>query len=118
VVRWLPRSQRPERSRRAIERAFGGVPGRFAGIAFGPITGGVCSRLFVQPELQGCDGWCGRLLDPDQELHILGQSRLVSSPAGLLGNATFTPGAPEPFQSWTYHNQDTGLLSVKVQRNF
>jgi hypothetical protein len=34
------------------------------------------------------------------------------------GFATFTPGAPQPIQTWTYKNQDTVSLNVRVQRNF
>ncbi len=34
------------------------------------------------------------------------------------GFATFTPGAPQPIQTWTYKNQDTLSLNVRVQRNF
>jgi Porin subfamily len=37
---------------------------------------------------------------------------------GFSGTATFTPGAPQPVQTWTYHNQDTAYLNVRVQRNF
>jgi hypothetical protein len=37
---------------------------------------------------------------------------------GFTGSATFTPGAPQPTQVWTYHNQDTAYLNVRVQRNF
>jgi hypothetical protein len=37
---------------------------------------------------------------------------------GFSGSATFTPGAPQPIQTWTYRNQDTLSLNVRVQRNF
>src|SRR5260370_10811626 len=34
------------------------------------------------------------------------------------GTAFFSPGAPQPQQTWTYHNQDTMSVNVRVQRNF
>ena len=37
---------------------------------------------------------------------------------GFSGFASFSPGAPQPVQTWTYHNQDTAFLAVRVQRNF
>ena len=37
---------------------------------------------------------------------------------GFSGFSTFTPGAPQPTQAWTFHNQDTLSLNVRVQRNF
>jgi hypothetical protein len=37
---------------------------------------------------------------------------------GFSGNSIFTPGAPQPIQLWTYHNQDTLSLNVRVARVF
>ena len=37
---------------------------------------------------------------------------------GFTGFATFTPGAPQPAQTWTYKDQNTAYLNVRVQRNF
>jgi Porin subfamily len=37
---------------------------------------------------------------------------------GFTGSATFSPGAPQPTQTWNYKNQDTLSLNVRVQRNF
>ncbi len=34
------------------------------------------------------------------------------------GTAVFTPGAPQPTQTWTYHNQDTLSFNVRVARVF
>jgi hypothetical protein len=34
------------------------------------------------------------------------------------GSSVFSPGAPQPVQTWTFHNQDTLSLNVRVQRNF
>jgi hypothetical protein len=34
------------------------------------------------------------------------------------GTAFFSPGAPQPQQTWTYHNQDTVSFNVRAQRNF
>ncbi|HLG85021.1 MAG TPA: porin [Bradyrhizobium sp.] len=36
----------------------------------------------------------------------------------MSGTAFFSPGAPQPAQTWTFHNQDTMALNVRVQRNF
>jgi hypothetical protein len=30
----------------------------------------------------------------------------------------FSPGAPQPTQAWTFHDQDTASFNVRVQRNF
>jgi hypothetical protein len=34
------------------------------------------------------------------------------------GFATFSPGAPQPIQTLTFANQNTGYVNVRVQRNF
>jgi hypothetical protein len=34
------------------------------------------------------------------------------------GTATFSPGAPQPVQALTFHDQSTGYVNVRVQRNF
>jgi hypothetical protein len=34
------------------------------------------------------------------------------------GTSTFSPGAPQPSQAWTFRDQDTMTLNVRVQRNF
>jgi Porin subfamily len=34
------------------------------------------------------------------------------------GSSIFTPGAPQPIQVWTYHNQDTLSLNVRIGRVF
>ena len=37
---------------------------------------------------------------------------------GFSGSAFFSPGAPQPTTTWTYHNQDTVSFNVRAQRNF
>jgi hypothetical protein len=37
---------------------------------------------------------------------------------GFTGSATFSPGAPQPTQTWTYKDQDTAYVNVRAQRNF
>jgi hypothetical protein len=32
--------------------------------------------------------------------------------------STFSPGAPQPTQTWTFKDQNTAYLNVRVQRNF
>jgi hypothetical protein len=34
------------------------------------------------------------------------------------GFSTFSPGAPQPLQPWTFHDQSTLAVNVRVQRNF
>jgi hypothetical protein len=34
------------------------------------------------------------------------------------GVSTFSPGAPQPTQAWTFHDQSTASFNVRVQRNF
>ncbi len=36
----------------------------------------------------------------------------------FTGFSTFSPGAPQPIQPWTFHDQNTLSLNVRVQRNF
>ena len=36
----------------------------------------------------------------------------------FAGSAVFSPGSGQPFQNWTYADQDTLSLNVRVQRNF
>jgi hypothetical protein len=55
---------------------------------------------------------------PVKNLTFSGELGYVHLQQGFSGSATFTPGAPQPTQTWTYHNQDTAYLNVRVQRNF
>jgi hypothetical protein len=34
------------------------------------------------------------------------------------GGATFSPGAPQPVQTWTFKDQNTVSFNVRAQRNF
>jgi Porin subfamily len=34
------------------------------------------------------------------------------------GSSVFSPGAPQPVQAWTFHDQSTAALNFRVQRNF
>lgn len=45
----------------------------------------------------------------------LGWAHLQQS---FSGSATFSPGPPQPIQTWKYRNQDTAFLEARVQRNF
>jgi hypothetical protein len=36
----------------------------------------------------------------------------------LGGGATFSPGAPQPVQTWTFKDQNTVSFNVRAQRNF
>jgi hypothetical protein len=36
----------------------------------------------------------------------------------FVGFSTFGPGAPQPTQAWTFHDQSTLAVNVRVQRNF
>ena len=38
--------------------------------------------------------------------------------SSMSGFSTFSPGAPQPTQTWTFKDQDTMALNVRVQRNF
>jgi Porin subfamily len=55
---------------------------------------------------------------PVKNLTFSGEVGWVHLQQGFTGSATFTPDAPQPTQVWTYHNQDTAYLNVRVQRNF
>jgi hypothetical protein len=37
---------------------------------------------------------------------------------GFTGTSTFSPGAPQPVQAFTFHSQDTVSFNVRAQRNF
>jgi hypothetical protein len=37
---------------------------------------------------------------------------------GFGGFATFSPGAPQPVQTWTFKDQNTVSFNVRAQRNF
>jgi hypothetical protein len=38
--------------------------------------------------------------------------------SSMSGFATFSPGAPQPTQTWFFKDQDTAYLNMRVQRNF
>jgi hypothetical protein len=56
----------------------------------------------------------------DREQSPLGTTELgwMHLQQGFSGSATFSPGAPQQTQTWTYRNQDSAFLSLRAQRNF
>jgi hypothetical protein len=55
---------------------------------------------------------------PVKNLTFSAELGFIGLKQGFSGSATFSPGAPQPTQVWTYHDQDTAYLNVRVQRNF
>ena len=55
---------------------------------------------------------------PDARMAISAEAIWTHLNTGFSGNATFTPGAPQPIQLWTYHNQDTLSFNVRIARAF
>jgi porin-like protein len=55
---------------------------------------------------------------PVKNLTFSAELGFIGLKQGFSGSAVFSPGAPQPTQTWTYHDQDTAYLNVRVQRNF
>jgi hypothetical protein len=72
-----------------------------------------CNPNFSVSELGTVTRWT-----PVKNLTFSAEAMWFHLNQGFSGSATFSPGAPQPTQSWTYKNQDTLSLNVRVQRNF
>jgi len=55
---------------------------------------------------------------PVKNLTFSGEFGFIGLHQNFTGAATFSPGAPQPIQTWTFHDQSTAYLNVRVQRNF
>jgi hypothetical protein len=55
---------------------------------------------------------------PVKNLTFSGEVLYTNLDQKLSGFSTFTPGAPQPTQAWTFHDQSTLALNVRIQRNF
>ena len=86
--------------------AYGaGVPGR--GLTYN------CDPNFDVAQIGQVTRWT-----PVKNLTFSAETMWTHLHTAFSGFATFTPGAPQPIQTWTYKNQDTLSLNVRVQRNF
>jgi Porin subfamily len=55
---------------------------------------------------------------PVKNLTFSGEVLYTNLDQKFSGFSTFTPGAPQPTQAWTFHDQSTLALNLRVQRNF
>jgi hypothetical protein len=55
---------------------------------------------------------------PVKNFTFSGEVGFIALHQGFSGTATFSPGAPQPVQTLTFHDQSTAYLNVRVQRNF
>ncbi|WP_407174907.1 porin [Bradyrhizobium sp. STM 3562] len=82
------------------------VPGR--GVSY------TCDPNFNVSQLGVITRWT-----PVKNLTFSGEVMWTHLNTGFSGvTGLFSPGAPQPVQNWTFHNQDTVSLNVRVQRNF
>ncbi|WP_024521090.1 porin [Bradyrhizobium sp. Tv2a-2] len=55
---------------------------------------------------------------PVKNLTLSGEIQLFHLHQNFSGFSTFSPGAPQPVQNWTFHDQNALSLDIRVQRNF
>jgi hypothetical protein len=55
---------------------------------------------------------------PVKNLTFSGELQYFYLHQNFSGSSVFSPGAPQPTQAWTFHDQSTLSLNVRVQRNF
>jgi hypothetical protein len=55
---------------------------------------------------------------PVKNLTFSGEVLYTMLHQNFSGVSTFSPGSPQPVQPWTFHEQSTLSLNVRVQRNF
>jgi hypothetical protein len=72
-----------------------------------------CDPNFMISQLGVVTRWT-----PVKNLTFSAETMWTHLDTGFSGSATFTPGNGQPTQTWTYKNQDTLSLNVRVQRNF
>jgi hypothetical protein len=83
-----------------------------AAVVAGP-GGYTCNPNFSASMLGGITRWT-----PVKNLTFSAEAIWMHLNQGFTGSATFAPGAPQPSQLWTFKDQDTLSLNVRVQRNF
>jgi hypothetical protein len=72
-----------------------------------------CNPNYTISELGVITRWT-----PVKNLTFSAEAMWTHLHTGFSGSATFSPGAPEPVQTWTYKDQDTVSFNVRAQRNF
>jgi hypothetical protein len=72
-----------------------------------------CNPNFSISELGAVTRWT-----PVKNLTFSAETIWTHLDTGFSGTATFSPTAPQPVATYTYKNQDTVSLNVRVQRNF
>jgi hypothetical protein len=55
---------------------------------------------------------------PVKNLTFSGEVQYMMLHQNFSGTSVFSPGSPQPVQPWTFHDQSTLSLNVRVQRNF
>jgi len=85
--------------------AFGIVPGQ--GVTY------TCNPNFAVSMLGVVTRWT-----PVKNLTFSAEAIWTHLDQSFTGFATFTSGAPQPVQTFTFHDQDTASFNVRVQRNF
>ena len=55
---------------------------------------------------------------PVKNLTFSAEAGFIGLHQNFSGSATFAAPAPQPLQTWTFHDQSTAYLNVRVQRNF
>jgi Porin subfamily len=55
---------------------------------------------------------------PVKNLTFSGELLYTRLDQKFTGTSFFSPGAPQPTQTWTFHDQETLALNLRVQRNF
>jgi Porin subfamily len=86
--------------------------------AYGATVGGqnvtyTCDPNYTISMLGAVTRWT-----PVKNLTFSAEALWAHLTTGFNGFATFSPGAPEPTQTWSYKAQDTVSFNVRVQRNF
>jgi hypothetical protein len=85
-------------------------PGQF-GFAAAPTY--TCNPDFNVAQIGFVTRWT-----PVKNLTFSGEVLYTRLDQKFTGSSTFSPGAPQPTQNWTFHDQETLALNVRVQRNF
>ncbi len=85
-------------------------PGQF-GIAAVPTY--TCNPDFNIAQIGFVTRWT-----PVKNLTFSGEVLYTNLDQKFSGFSFFTPGAPQPTQNWTFHDQSTLALNLRVQRNF
>jgi hypothetical protein len=81
-------------------------------------TGGAAATYTCNPDFSVGEIGVVTRWTPVKNLTFSAETLYTMLHQNMSGTSVFSPGAPQPTQAWTFHDQSTLSVNVRVQRNF